>query len=45
MADSKDLTYISPDNILKPDVESLTAEGQQQYEDYTSQANEKLKGK
>jgi hypothetical protein len=37
MAGSKDHTDISPDNILKPDVESLTADEQQQYEDYMRQ--------
>jgi hypothetical protein len=30
MAGSKDHTDISPDNILKPDVESLTVDEQQQ---------------
>ena len=42
MAGSKDHTDISPDNILKPDVESLTADEQQQYEDYMRQAREKF---
>jgi hypothetical protein len=42
MSGSKDHTDISPDNILKPAVESLTTEGQQQYEDYMRQANEKF---
>jgi hypothetical protein len=42
MAGSKDHTDISPDNILKPAVESLTADEQQQYEDYMRQAKEKL---
>jgi hypothetical protein len=42
MACSKDHTDISPDNILKPAVESLTADEQQQYEDYLCQAKEKL---
>jgi hypothetical protein len=42
MAGSKDHTDISPDNILKPAVESLTADEQQQYEDYMRQANEKF---
>jgi hypothetical protein len=40
MAGSKDHTDISPDNIMKPAVESLTAEGQQQYEYYMRQAKE-----
>jgi hypothetical protein len=42
MFGSKDHTDISPNNILKPTVESLTAEGQQQYEDYMRQAKEKF---
>jgi hypothetical protein len=42
MAGSKDHTDICPDNILKPDVESLTTEGQQQYEDYMCQTKEKF---
>ena len=42
MAGSKDHTDISPDNILKPAVESLTADEQQQYEDYMRQAREKF---
>ena len=42
MAGSKDHTDISPDNILKPAVESLTADEQQQYEYYMRQAKEKF---
>jgi hypothetical protein len=42
MVGSKDHTDISPDNILKPSVESLTVDEQQQYEDYMRQAKEKL---
>jgi hypothetical protein len=42
MASSKDHTDISPDNILKPAVESLMADEQQQYEDYMRQAKEKF---
>jgi hypothetical protein len=42
MVGSKDHTDISPDNILKPVVESLTADEQQQYEDYMHQAREKF---
>jgi hypothetical protein len=42
MAGSKDHTDISPDNILKPTIESLTADEQQQYEDYMRQAKEKF---
>jgi hypothetical protein len=42
MAGSKDHTYISPDNILKPAIESLTVDEQQQYEDYMRQAKEKF---
>jgi hypothetical protein len=42
MAGSKDHTDISPDNILKPTVESLTANEQQPYEDYMRQAKEKF---
>jgi hypothetical protein len=42
MAGSKDHTDISQDNILKPAVESLTVDEQQQYEDYMRQAKEKL---
>jgi hypothetical protein len=34
MADFKYHTDISPDNILKPVVESLKVDEQQQYEDY-----------
>jgi hypothetical protein len=41
MVGSKDHTDISPDNILKPVVESITADEQQQYEDYIHQAKEK----
>jgi hypothetical protein len=42
MVGSKDHTDIFPDNILKPIVESLAADEQQQYEDYVRQAKEKL---
>jgi hypothetical protein len=42
MADSKDHTDISLDNILKTAVENLTADEQQQYEDYMRQAKEKF---
>jgi hypothetical protein len=42
MAGSKDYTDIFSDNILKPVVESLTADEQQQYEDYMCQAKEKF---
>jgi hypothetical protein len=42
MVGSKDHTDISPDNILKPDVESLTADEQQQYEDCMRPAKEKF---
>jgi hypothetical protein len=42
MAGSKDHTDISPDNILKPTIESLTVDEQQQYEDYMRQAKEKF---
>jgi hypothetical protein len=42
MVSCKDHTDISLDNILKLAVESLTAEGQQHYEDYTRQAKEKF---
>jgi hypothetical protein len=42
MAGSKDHTDISPDNILKTAVENLTADEQQQYEDYMRQAKEKF---
>jgi hypothetical protein len=42
MVGSKDQTNISPDNIVKPTVESLTADEQQQYEDYMHQAKEKF---
>jgi hypothetical protein len=42
MVGSKDHTDISPDNILKPTVESLTADEQQQYEDYMRQAKDKF---
>ena len=42
MAGSKDHTDISPYNILKTVVENLTADEQQQYEDYMRQAREKF---
>jgi hypothetical protein len=42
MVGSKDQTVIFPDNILKPAVESLTADEQEQYEDYMRQAKEKF---
>ena len=42
MVGSKDHIVISPDNILKPLVESLTNDEQQQYEDYMCQAKEKF---
>jgi hypothetical protein len=42
MTGSKDHTDISPDNILKPIVESLTADEQQQYENYMRQTKEKF---
>jgi hypothetical protein len=42
MVGSKDHIDISSDNILKSVVESLTAEGQLQYEDYMRQAKEKF---
>jgi DNA-binding transcriptional regulator YbjK len=42
MVVSKDHTDISLDNILKPAIESLTADEQQQYEDYMHQAKEKF---
>jgi hypothetical protein len=42
MAGSKDHADISPDNILKTAVENLTADEQQQYEDYMRQAKEKF---
>jgi hypothetical protein len=42
MVDSKDHTDISLDNIRKPAIESLSADEQQQYEDYMRQAKEKF---
>jgi hypothetical protein len=42
MVSSKDHTDISPNNILKSVVESLTTEGQQHYEDYMRQVKEKF---
>jgi hypothetical protein len=42
MVGSKDHTDISLDNILKTAVESLTADEQQQYEDYMCQVKEKF---
>jgi hypothetical protein len=45
MVGSKDHTDISLDNILKPVVESLTVDEQQQYEDYMRQAKEKFLSK
>jgi hypothetical protein len=40
MADSKDRTDVSQDNILKPNVENLSADEQQQYKDLMSQLKE-----
>jgi hypothetical protein len=42
MAGSKDHTDISPNDILKPAVESLTADEQHQYKDYMRQAKKKF---
>jgi hypothetical protein len=42
MVGSKDHTDISQDNILKPAIESLATDEQQQYEDYMRQAKEKF---
>jgi hypothetical protein len=42
MASSKDHTNVSPDNILKPAVESLMIDEQQQYKHYMRQAKEKF---
>jgi hypothetical protein len=42
MAGFKDHTDISSDNILKPSVESLTVDKQQQCEDYMRHAKEKF---
>jgi hypothetical protein len=42
MAGFKDHTDISPDNIMKPAVENLTTDEQQQYEDYMCQTKEKF---
>jgi hypothetical protein len=42
MSGSKDHTDISPINIRKSAVESLTTNEQQQYEDYMRQAKEKF---
>ena len=42
MAGSKDHTDMSPDNILKPTVQSVSTDKQQQYEDYMRQAKEKF---
>jgi hypothetical protein len=42
MVDSKGHTDISPDNILKPAVESPMTNEQQQYEDYMRQAKKKF---
>jgi hypothetical protein len=42
MASSKDHTDISPDNILWSTIESLLANEQQQYEDFTRQVKEKF---
>jgi hypothetical protein len=40
MADSKDHTDISLENILRPAVESLSADEQQRYDDYMRHAKE-----
>jgi hypothetical protein len=40
MVGSKDHTDISANNILKPNVESLTVDEQQQYKYYMGQAKE-----
>jgi hypothetical protein len=42
MASSEDHTDISPDIMLKPTVESISADEQQQYEDYIRQTKEKF---
>jgi hypothetical protein len=42
MSGSKYHTDISPDNILEPNVESLTVDDKQQYNDYMRQAKEKF---
>jgi hypothetical protein len=42
MAGSKDHTDIFSDNIMKPVVESLTVDEQQQYKDYMRQVKKKL---
>jgi hypothetical protein len=42
MVDSKNHINISPDNILRPTVESLSADEQQQYEDFMRQAKERF---
>jgi hypothetical protein len=42
MVGSKDHTDISANNILKPNVESLTVDEQQQYKYYMGQAKEKF---
>jgi hypothetical protein len=42
MAGFKNHIDISLDNILKPGVESLSTDDQQQYEDYMHQAKEKF---
>jgi hypothetical protein len=42
MVSSNDHTDMSPDNILKSVVESLTTKGQQHYEDFMRQVKEKF---
>jgi hypothetical protein len=42
MTSYKDHTDISPYNILESDVESLTVDEQQQYNDYMRQAKKKF---
>jgi hypothetical protein len=42
MAGSKDHTDISPDNILRSAVESLSLDEQQQYEDFMCQAKKRF---
>jgi hypothetical protein len=42
MVDSKDRTEASPSNIMKPTLESLSAEDQQQFKDYMRQQQEEM---
>jgi hypothetical protein len=45
MAGSKDLTEVSPSNIIEPAWEALLAEDQQEFEEHTERMNKEAKAK